>query len=252
MNRGGLCLPQLLDQAQYSVLDSLESVFRHGWHLELLFGDSLGVFSGHALLYVLSNSLWQSNLRFLARDIRRISFEEIRHPNLKINEALHDRREDLDYIKSGLKTTITYVPEKVKEYFRTHPYYVDRQGHVLPVTPVDAHQRTLDEAIRLEAFLMETFQLLMSSMSVQESQLSSEQAKRATRLTQLAFIYIPLSFVTGIFGMNLKELNGSGPSIWVCFAAVAIVVVLTAATFWLLNARAARKSSQNKQNSSVV
>jgi CorA-like Mg2+ transporter protein len=252
MNRGGLQLPPLLDQAQYSILDSLKNVFQHGWHLDLLFGDDLVVFPGRPLLYTISNSLWQSNLRFLAKHIKHISFEEIRCPNLEINEVLHDRREDLAFIKSGLTETTTYVPEKVKEYFRTHSYYSERQDHVLPVTPVDAHLRSLEEATQLEVFLMQTFQLLMSSTSVQESQLGSEQAKRATRLTQLAFIYIPLSFVTGIFGMNLKELNGSGLSIWVCFVAMAIVLILTAIIFWLPNARAAQKSSQNQQKSSVV
>jgi Mg2+ and Co2+ transporter CorA len=123
---------------------------------------------------------------------------------------------------------------------------------VLPPAPVDLHQSTLEEAIRPEVFLMQTFQLLTSSLNVQESQLSSEQAQRATRLTQLAFIYIPLSFVTGIFGMNIKELNGSGLSIWVCLVAVAIVVILTSIILGLPNARAAQKYSQNKQQSSVV
>jgi CorA-like Mg2+ transporter protein len=119
----------------------------------------------------------------------------------------------------------------VKEYFRTHAYYSRRQDPVLPLTPVGLHQSTLEEAIRLEVFLMQTFQPLMSSINVQESQLSSEEAQRATRLTQLAFMYIPLSFVTGIFGINIKELNGSGLSIWVCLVAVAIVVILTAIIF---------------------
>jgi ABC-type bacteriocin/lantibiotic exporter with double-glycine peptidase domain len=52
--------------------------------------------------------------------------------------------------------------------------------------------------------------------------------------------------------MNVKELNGSGLSIWVCLVAVAIVVILTAIIFWLPNARAAQKYSQNKQQTSVV
>lgn len=252
MNRGGLELPQLLDQAQYSILDSLKSVFRHRWHWDLLFGDDLCVFPGQPLLYVISNSLWTSNLRILDEDIKHISFEEIRSPNFETNKVLHDRREDLAFVKSGLTETTTYVPDTVNEYFKTHPYYSARQDHVLRRTPVDGHQRTLEEAIQLEVFLMQTFQLLMSSISVQESHLSSEQVKRTTRLTQLAFIYIPLSFVTGIFGMNLKELNGSELSIWVCLVVMAIVVILTAIIFWLPNARAARKKFQNEQKSSVV
>lgn len=73
---------------------------------------------------------------------------------------------------------------------------------------------------------METFQILMSSISVRDSQLSIEQSQRATRLTQLAFIYVPLSFVTGIFGMNVQEISATGLSIWVCFVTLAIIVIL--------------------------
>lgn len=34
-------------------------------------------------------------------------------------------------------------------------------------------------------------------------------AIRGQRLTRLAFLYIPMSFVTGVFGMNVMEINGS-------------------------------------------
>jgi Mg2+ and Co2+ transporter CorA len=63
------------------------------------------------------------------------------------------------------------------------------------------------------------------------SSISVEQSQRATRLTQLVFIYVPLSFVTGIFGINVKEINATGLSIWVCFVTLAIIVLLTAGIF---------------------
>jgi hypothetical protein len=111
-NRGGLQLPQLLDQAQCSILDSLKSVFQHRWNLDLLFGDDPCLFPGNPILHVFSNSLWQSNLRFLAEHIKCISFEEIRNPSLQINEVLHDMEEDLAFIKSWLTQTTTYVPQR--------------------------------------------------------------------------------------------------------------------------------------------
>jgi Mg2+ and Co2+ transporter CorA len=82
---------------------------------------------------------------------------------------------------------------------------------------------------------METFQLLMSSISMQDSQASIEQARRSTRLTQLAFIYVPLSFVTGIFGMNIKELNGSVLDFWAVFVCLIAVVLVTAIVFLFLH-----------------
>jgi hypothetical protein len=53
------------------------------------------------------------------------------------------------------------------------------------------------------------------------------------RLTQLAFVFIPLSFVTSIFGVNINSLAGDGARWWtlviaaiVVYAFVAILLVL--------------------------
>ena len=48
-----------------------------------------------------------------------------------------------------------------------------------------------------------TFQALMGTMSILESQKAINEAEEVTKLTQLAFFFIPLTFVAGIFGMNL-------------------------------------------------
>jgi Mg2+ and Co2+ transporter CorA len=48
-----------------------------------------------------------------------------------------------------------------------------------------------------------TFQVLMSTMSIIESQKAIAQAETVSKLTYLAFFFIPPTFVTGIFGMNI-------------------------------------------------
>ena len=124
-NRGGLLLPQLLEVHNsegipYSIFEALMSVFKHGWQRSLLFchdGHSPSAFPAPPLCYMLSNSLWQANLQYLTREIRRISFEEIRNPDLKTNETLHDLREDLvSYLISGLSETTYYIPETITTF----------------------------------------------------------------------------------------------------------------------------------------
>ena len=67
---------------------------------------------------MLSNSLWQTNLQYLTQEIQRISFEEIRNPDPKINETLPDLREDLvSYLISGLSKTTKYVPETIRTFW---------------------------------------------------------------------------------------------------------------------------------------
>lgn len=48
-----------------------------------------------------------------------------------------------------------------------------------------------------------TFTMLMTTMSLIESEKAIREAEEVTKLTQLAFFFIPLTFVAGIFGMNL-------------------------------------------------
>lgn len=261
-NRGGLQIPRLIElddlyNVHYSIFEGLRNVFQHGWQLRLLFSNEsrTSVYPAAPLLYMIVNSLWKANLQYLSDDIKRISFREIRRPDPSINETLHDRREDLAHIKSGLIETTTYVETSVNDYFKNSPFYADFRGPVAKGTPVVALGQILADVIELEAFLMETFQLLMSSISVQEAQLSSRQALassqqglRATQLTLLASIYVPLSFVTGIFGMNLKELNGSTLSIWVCIVAMMIAAIVTGLLFWALDERSQRKNGKRKSD----
>ena len=76
---------------------------------------------------------------------------------------------------------------------------------------------------------------IMSNASVEEAKRSSEQAVLVTGLTKattrLTFIFLPISLLTSIFGMNFRQL-GQGPlSIWLWVAiaipllAVCIVLV---------------------------
>ena len=246
-NRGGLQLQPLFELRDkedvcYSLYESLKSTFLHGWPRTFLFtyaygpklqGADLVVLPPSPLCYLLSNSIATTNLRYLSQEIMRISFRDIRDPDFKINEILHDRREDLYAFKESLTETIVYVPRNVDNFL------LDFQELVWPDRTwtgrmTDSHKRTLNEAVELKNFLMETFQLLLSSigvqdakMSVKQGQLSNQQSLRATQLTILASIYAPLSFVAGLYGMNMKQLNETGPSIWVFFVTLAIAGILT-------------------------
>jgi len=53
---------------------------------------------------------------------------------------------------------------------------------------------------------------------VAESRRAIQQAKRVSKLTLLAFFYIPASFTTSMFGMNFEQFGQGHESIWVWFA----------------------------------
>ena len=250
LNRGGISIPQAKFYAgrTYSVFENLCNFFEHRWLLDILFSETQGVIPAPPFTYLLAYSLWTSNLRDLTNDIKQISFEalknltpEIAHIN-EINSRLHDRREDLARLRSGLQETVFYIPEKIAQYFKQHSYYADPSYFTRADTPIERFSIQLEEAKEVDALLAETFKLFMSSIAIQDSKISIEQAKvtneqaqRATRITQLAFIYVPLSFVTSVFSMNVKELNGTGQRIWAPVLLLVVTILITIAVFWVLS-----------------
>lgn len=63
---------------------------------------------------------------------------------------------------------------------------------------------TLQEKIkRIETDINSSFTAIMSTMSIVESQRAITQAEDVSKLTKLAFFFIPLTLSAGIFGMNI-------------------------------------------------
>lgn len=60
---------------------------------------------------------------------------------------------------------------------------------------------------------------------------STAQAARTNTLTLLAFFYAPLTFVTGLFGMNIRGLSVPLPGLWKFGATLAGMFVLTLVIF---------------------
>lgn len=68
--------------------------------------------------------------------------------------------------------------------------------------------------------------LRQSTATKEQAQATYDQARIMTTLSWLAMVYIPLTLVTGIFGMNVKEINHQSPLSWTFPAGVASVLLL--------------------------
>ena len=192
------------------------------------------------LIYLISASLWDTNLLFLQDEIKRISFDDLLQPTTHTNEELHHNRRDLVLLRYGVTETLNYIPNDIVQWYES---INNANTGIWLRTPSDTLNRILEDEGKLSQFLMDSFQLLLSTLSTRDSQTSLEQGTRGQRLTQLAFIYVPLSFVTGIYGMNLKELNGSPLSVWVMVVSTVIVIGCTLCIFWLLKSIEGQKAT---------
>ncbi|KAL8646116.1 MAG: hypothetical protein Q9226_007010 [Calogaya cf. arnoldii] len=102
---------------------------------------------------------------------------------------------------------------------------------------------TAEEANRLEGQIREHLQLQTGILALKESRKSIEvsnqqiqENRRVKTITILAFIYVPLTLTTSIYGMNLQQLNGSGQTVWIFVVTAVIALVITAGTWYLSEA----------------
>ncbi|KAI2616841.1 hypothetical protein GGR54DRAFT_641433 [Hypoxylon sp. NC1633] len=80
-------------------------------------------------------------------------------------------------------------------------------------------------------------QILMNRVSILESQRNLRQAEITGQLTALAFVFVPLTFFTSVFGMNVVEISGSpdNPSLKIVLGvALPITLAIVVVPIWSL------------------
>ncbi|KAL8649550.1 MAG: hypothetical protein Q9226_005526 [Calogaya cf. arnoldii] len=81
------------------------------------------------------------------------------------------------------------------------------------------------EVTRAQGRTESTLRSLMTTMSLIESKRGISEAESVTKLTELAFFFIHLTFAASLFSMQVKELDGSTTSVGV-FLAVALAITI--------------------------
>ncbi|KAH9221797.1 hypothetical protein DL95DRAFT_455156 [Leptodontidium sp. 2 PMI_412] len=84
----------------------------------------------------------------------------------------------------------------------------------------------------IEQNVRDTIQVNIGNLALQESRKSIQQADSLGRISFLGFVFLPLSLVMSFFGMNIRQITGTGAS-WQAFliaaAVMCVLVILTVA-----------------------
>ena len=79
---------------------------------------------------------------------------------------------------------------------------------------------------RLSQSIRDLISVQMGLASLEESKKSIEQAKSTKRISQLAYIYLPLAFGSSLFGMNIAQFQNAKLSSYVATTIVLLTVTL--------------------------
>jgi hypothetical protein len=184
-----------------------------------------------------------------------MAYNEISSPGLDVFNRWHLHRQKVYHAAKLIFVTLEKTTSPVLYLVpATDQSYTSRTISEPPEYHLEKDLKQLQvKAAELTVSLKDLFDMLIGSIAVRDAHVSKAQARRAnklaeqaamqtheslrhsreaamqtkqaTTLTMLASFYLPLSLVTGIFGMNLKEINDSPPKWWVCVVALGLLAV---------------------------
>ncbi|KAL8845892.1 MAG: hypothetical protein Q9221_008976 [Calogaya cf. arnoldii] len=127
-------------------------------------------------------------------------------------------RGDLSRVESELRDLETSIPEFAQYIFNSASGKANRNCERLLVQ-CRLHIAKVQERRRT------THGSLMTAMSLVESKRGISEAESVTKLTELAFFFIPLTFAASLFSMQVKELDANTTSVAVFFAVALTITV---------------------------
>lgn len=128
-------------------------------------------------LLLLAVWTWQENAKYLDYQIKRISFGTSRWSDADTNKELHDLREDLHYLKSNLPmlwNQIQNFSQNERSCNSGDSRFYERA--LTERNKIDLLESNIKD---LERLVMETFQLLISTLSAEDNRRTFKQGRRA-------------------------------------------------------------------------
>jgi Mg2+ and Co2+ transporter CorA len=193
-------------------------------------------------LWVLSDRQWRDNLTFLRRAFAERRDKALARPGMDTYLPLIQLRQLMVGMRAHLPEVLgrNLQHEESSEVFKPDEF-----------TP-SAWKQTLTKASKdirkMNTELDDEIHLIIGAVTVQDSDANKQQSERATLLTLLAAVYLPLTLVTGIFGMNITEIEAGKPNSRACGEVLAVVAACTVVfVFAYRHWRAWRRGQQEKE-----
>lgn len=162
--------------------------------------------------------------------IMRFTTEEIRRTMIDMT-SYHLEKKSLEW-----KSLLTRFHYELQNVIDNVPSLLHLVKHSDRKSSDDTGKKLQEEIVNEASTAMNlidrVIDLLRTELDVIESKRNIEQTENVNKLTELAFVFIPLGYCTGLFAVPFREVEGSAPSIGV-FIGVSLAFMSTAYVFRL-------------------
>lgn len=134
----------------------------------------------------------------------------------------------LESVGTSIRQTVGWMRSTLQE-LREWTAHLDSTASVLGRPPELTEELgdLVADLQDLHARTEQTLNLLVAATGLAQSTLVVDQTSGINKLTELAFFFIPLSFITSVFSMQVSELTETPPRLWTWGLSLAIVFLVT-------------------------
>lgn len=220
-------------------------VLRRLVDLDAASGHSMAM--GHIVLWLWAVWLYERHIREVTLNLQEIEHEAVTLSTSKALDRIKNGRAGVARLRKYLVETKQAISDRVGFAEDAYAKAAERQKALelssegldsestqqtakgpsltprqLAASSIEEEYAWLDkQAADLMPRLNENLQVVIATINLEQSQVALKDAevsrrngKKSTRLTLLAAIYLPLTLATGIFGMNIKDINGDEVRYW--------------------------------------
>ena len=179
------------------------------------------------ILSPLIEHAWSSSVERLSDKLSQHRSRALTRPSMETYLPLVDLRRPILGMLDAISMAIQDIPAFEDVYNRVYPIDPSKStsGNNSPWSVT--LQKANADLLSLQRELNDEIHLVIGAVTVQDSDASKRQAERATLLTLVAAVYLPLTLVTSIFGMNIREIDGDLLTYRACLKALGVVLGCT-------------------------
>jgi Mg2+ and Co2+ transporter CorA len=234
----------------------------------------------HVFAWLLATSSWQAVVGNMESDLQRLQRNSANKANAEAFSQMRDFRRqvaDAEVLLAECRQRLTVAMEGANEWaangddtqrIKRAFFWKTKKKRRQPTVPVSGRARSIDiKNLRVMLRMLEgkvndmantvneEIQVVIGSVQVEDAQIMKQQTEVTVVLAVLAAIYLPLTLVTGIFGMNISDISdGNKPDrVWVVktwswiFSVTIALIATYASVRWLVHRiQKRRKRSKDK------